>query len=302
MRRRQIEQAKLQDQNIKLEEQSCRQQATLNAHLRFIARADSHQGKQHKSLQHELQSTQQDLQQVERQLQTTLATLEQCQHDNATYKQQIDALKATTDDLSTDAHKEELLQISLIYDQEKLHLVAQLQQMKTELLEATKRNRQDATTEGQKATTEVTDLNKMQLYIEDLKNELREALNKEKQGQTDLSIARQHSQTFEDTIQNLNREIDIKDKQLKHLRGQLYDMSQTGSPSFLSLAVMGGGGGGGGGGGHGESKSSPTSRTSKEEAQLELIEILEDDMKNMKGTYEKRILEMEMEIERLGNK
>ena len=162
--------------------------------------------------------------------------------------------------------------------------------------------RQDATTEGQKATTKVTDLNKMQLYIEDLKNELREALNKEKQGQTDLSIARQHSQTFEDTIQNLNREIDIKDKQLKHLRGQLYDMSQTGSPSFLSLAVMGGGGGGGGGGGRGESKSSPTSRTSKEEAQLELIEILEDDMKNMKGTYEKRILEMEMEIERLGNK
>jgi hypothetical protein len=142
----------------------------------------------------------------------------------------------------------------------------------------------------------------MQLYIEDLKNELREALNKEKHGQTDLSIARQHGKTFEDTIQNLNREIDIKDKQLKHLRGQLYDMSQTGSPSFLSLAVMGGGGGGGGGGGHGESKSSPTSRTSKEEAQLELIEILEDDMKNMKGTYEKRILEMEMEIERLGNK
>jgi hypothetical protein len=156
MRRRQIEQAKLQDQNIKLEEQSCRQQATLNAHLRFIARADSHQGKQHKSLQHELQSTQQDLQQVERQLQTTLATLEQCQHDNATYKQQIDALKATTDDSSTDAHKEELLQISLIYDQEKHHLVAQLQQMKTALLEATKRKRQDATTEGQKATTEVT--------------------------------------------------------------------------------------------------------------------------------------------------
>ena len=93
-------------------------------------------------------------------------------------------------------------------------------------------------------------------------------------------------------VENLMREIGIKDKQLEHLRSQLSDMTKTGGPSFLSMAI------------EGASKSSSTvtettprtpstTRTSKEEALEELIEILEEDMKQMRLGYEKKICELE---------
>jgi hypothetical protein len=94
-------------------------------------------------------------------------------------------------------------------------------------------------------------------------------------------------------VENLTREIIIKDKQLDHLRGQLSDMAKTGGPSFLSMAVV-------------ASNSSTmanatpsTSRTSKEEAREELIEILEEDMKQMRAGYEKKISALEVKLEEL---
>ena len=83
----------------------------------------------------------------------------------------------------------------------------------------------------------------------------------------------------------------IKDKQLFHVRGQLEDMTKTGGPSsFLDLAAYSRVSG------PGQSDVTQGS-TSKEDALQEFIEILEEDMKSMKLSYETKVKMLKLEIE-----
>ena len=281
--RRNLNQAKLQDQNISLQEAAHRQQATLNAHLRFSQRANNHRS----NITNELQTTQNELTTLETNLTTVQSQLTQARLQNTQLAQEMAALQQLNSTASH-RHLEELNNITATWEVERKQMLLHLEQ-ETQRRVAAEQLTQHALETNQIQHTQENTYEQLQLRLQELQHRVQDSHAQDIQSKEEMSkIAHQLHSTHE-TVANLEREIGIKDKQLVHLRGQ-----HTHATSFLSLAAMGGGASTGT-----TATTATTARTSKEEAQQELIEILEDDMKNMKVTYEKKIDGMNMEIERL---
>ena len=303
-RRNDFEHAKLQDENIALAEKAHRQQATLSAHLRFSQRANDSHRNGTSNVKSELELTQQELSDMESNYAQTQVELQKAHSKVRTLSEQlvkvehINATAATT-------HTGELSEICLTWEQERKKLHSLLTKKSHQLVEAECRVVEMEKTLDQKnqdlersfhhqsKSTESPANAKEEKEKEKDAYALKETLLKSNQ---EVQCLRDQLRSTNKMVENLTREIGIKDKQLDHLRGQLSDITKTGGPSFLSMAI------------EGASKSSstvaettpPTSsttRTSKEEAQEELIEILEEDMKEMRLGYEKRISELEVKLE-----
>ena len=256
--RRNLEKAKLQDQNVALSEKANRQQASLDSYLRFNARAVSFR----EQLSNELKISQQELRQLKSTHEETLSEL----------AKKNSLLKETT--VENIRLKEQIVANEKIHKIENSELRHQFNEQTKHLEVAERKARNNI----QSTRTQEHEIIQMTAAMNTLQQQLNDVIGEQKEtNKRNANLANQ-LETTREIANNLNREIKIKDKQIEHLRSQLEDC-KTGSASFLSLATMG--------------------TSGDNAAQQELIEILEDDIKMMKTAYEKKVEDLEMEIERL---
>lgn len=279
--RRALEKAKLQDQNLTLTEKTQRQQASLNAHSRFSARAQE----QRSTLSTELNEMSSALSTMESKCNSTQSELEIAllkSHKQQEHIAQLEEKNKT----QYIAHTSEISKQSIEWEQERKLLLTKLSQQSYQLKKMSFLS--STLYKNAKATSSTTSLKPT---IEKLRLELNQSQVILSHKHEELKTVNEKLESNQTTIMNFQREMKIKDKQLFHLRGQLEDMTKTGGPSsFLDLAAYSRVSG------PGQSDVTQGS-TSKEDALQEFIEILEEDMKSMKLSYETKVKMLKLEIE-----
>lgn len=318
-RLRDLETAKLQDQNVTLAQQAQRLGSTLDAHLRFSARASS------------------EREEVRVRLDKTEAELRICIQDRIAAEEERDAalreVKVLREKMQSieNVHKSQLMKSSEQWDLERNRLIECVADAKAEtkaikLAAEQALNHERAETQLEKSVPNTvaqsqyqrdasqaeagtsTDgivhakLKECETQLQAARIMAKEAHDRAKAKQEEANMERD---ALELQIGNLKREISIKDKQLSHLRSQLHDTTLNGGPSsFLDLAATAGSLQP-----QDTSQAPSTARSSVGSANShpsasasindELFEILKEEKKEMREAFELKIQDLTLELEQM---
>ncbi len=276
-RLRDLEKAKLQDQNVTLSQQAHRLGSTLDAHLRFSQRANSARAQ----VTGRLAST-------EEELRAAVAERREAEQARDSAEQALESVRAQLA-AAESVHGNEVARLSGKWDIERDRLIECIASSQAEAA-AAKMSAAEATAAAAEAEAAAVESSDHVLEVT-----RRTAQTFQEQAVKDQREARAEIDHLTATVGNLQREIAIKDKQLGHLRSQLRDAtSHGGATSFLGMAVAAGTVRSRGG-----QRGGVNASTS---ANDELIEILEEEKREMREAFEQKIQDLKLELEQANSR